>query len=164
MKTTQMITAIAAVLALSACDTTAIDGSSTGANGGVGSTGNSFGSQYGTVGEIAPGVADRVFFGYDSAAIDADSQDVLARQAAWLNQNPSVNITVEGHCDERGTREYNIALGERRAYSAKKFLVSQGVSSNRISTVSYGKERPAAIGSNSSAWGENRRAVTVAIQ
>ncbi|MEQ1706615.1 MAG: peptidoglycan-associated lipoprotein Pal, partial [Rickettsiales bacterium] len=86
----------------------------------------------------------------------------LEVQANWLKQNANVNITIEGHCDERGPREYNIALGERRATAAKKFLVGLGVSANRVSTISYGKERPAVAGSDESAWSQNRRAVTVA--
>lgn len=107
--------------------------------------------------------SDRVFFAYDSSALSSTAQSTLARQAKWLNKNSDVKVTVEGHCDERGTREYNIALGARRAAAAKRQLVALGVSSARISTVSYGKERPAVTGSNSAAWAENRRAVTVLI-
>lgn len=157
------IAAFAAVAALSACDSSPNSSSNTAGTGGAGfESGSPYAS--GSMGEIAPGVADRVFFDYDSSAIDSDGQGVLSSQAAWLNQNPSVSVTLEGHCDERGTREYNIALGERRAYSAKKFLVSQGVAANRISTVSYGKERPAVVGSDEGSWAQNRRAVTVVTQ
>jgi peptidoglycan-associated lipoprotein len=105
-------------------------------------------------------VGDRVHFDYDSAELDDDSRTTLDRQVEFLNQNPSIMITVEGHCDERGTREYNLALGEKRASSVKDYLIASGVNSARISTVSYGKERPQVLGSNSAAWKMNRRSVT----
>ncbi len=104
---------------------------------------------------------DTVLFGYDSYELDAEARGVLARHADWLRGNPGVRITLEGHCDERGTREYNLALGERRANSAKNFLVGQGIAVDRISTISYGKERPAAEGSDDAANAQNRRAVTM---
>lgn len=106
-------------------------------------------------------VGDRVFFGTDKHNLDAESQDVLRRQAAYLAENPSASIVIEGHADERGTREYNLGLGDRRATSARDYLVSLGVNSSRIRTLSYGKERPVAVGSNENAWAQNRRAVTV---
>lgn len=106
-------------------------------------------------------VGDRVFFAFDSSVVTSDGQRVLERQAAWLKRFPYIDVTIEGHADERGTREYNLALGERRANAAKKYLVSLGVDSSRISTVSYGKERPAVLGSTEEAWAQNRRAVTV---
>ncbi len=109
-------------------------------------------------------VGDRVFFAYDSSALTSEGQATLERQAAWLTQNSGVNVTLEGHCDERGTREYNLALGERRANSAKNFLVSLGIPEMRITTVSYGKERPAVVGSNEASWAQNSRAVTVIAQ
>ena len=105
-------------------------------------------------------VGDRVHFDYDSAELDDDSRATLDRQVEFLNQNPSIIITIEGHCDERGTREYNLALGEKRASSVKDYLIASGVNSARISTVSYGKERPQVLGSNSAAWKMNRRSVT----
>ena len=107
--------------------------------------------------------SDRVFFAYDSSALSATAQRTLDKQAGWLKKHADVKVSVEGHADERGTREYNIALGARRAAAAKNQLVKLGVSAARISTVSYGKERPAVTGSNSSAWAENRRAVTVLV-
>jgi len=107
--------------------------------------------------------SDRVLFALDSHDLDGDARATLDRQAAWLNQYPQVTITVEGHCDERGTREYNLALGDRRANSAKNYLASRGISASRISTISYGKERPAVEGSDESAWAQNRRAVTVLV-
>lgn len=108
--------------------------------------------------------SDTIFFDTDSFDIDAQDQSTLRSQARWLAQFPNKNIRVEGHADERGTRDYNLALGERRANAAKNFLVSLGVSSNRINTVSYGKERPQAVGSNENAWAQNRRAVTITVQ
>ena len=105
-------------------------------------------------------VGDRVHFDYDSAELGDDSRATLDRQVEFLNQNPSIMITIEGHCDERGTREYNLALGEKRASSVKDYLIASGVNSARISTVSYGKERPQVLGSNSAAWKMNRRSVT----
>lgn len=104
---------------------------------------------------------DRVFFDFDSSTLSSAAQKTLNKQVAWLKKNPTVNVGVEGHCDERGTREYNLALGDRRANAVRKYLVSSGIASNRISTVSYGKERPAVLGSNSAAWAENRRSVTI---
>jgi len=107
---------------------------------------------------------DRILFETDRFNVDAEDQDVLQRQAQWLAQYPGTRITVEGHADERGTRDYNLALGERRANSAKNFLVSVGVDASRIQTVSYGKERPSALGSDEQAWAQNRRAVTVTVR
>jgi peptidoglycan-associated lipoprotein len=105
--------------------------------------------------------ADTIHFGTDKYDIDDPSHAILDSQAQWLARYPAVHITIEGHCDERGTREYNLALGDRRANSAKNFLVSAGVSASRISVISYGKERPVATGSDEDAWAQNRRAVTV---
>lgn len=106
-------------------------------------------------------VGDRVFFAYDKFDLSADARRTLERQAAWLKQYASVRLTVEGHADERGTREYNLALGERRANAAKDYLVALGVPAARLTTVSYGKERPAVLGSNEAAWSQNRRSVSV---
>ena len=105
--------------------------------------------------------SDRVFFALDSAAIGSNDQTTLDRQAQWLKKNGNVKVSIEGHCDERGTREYNLALGERRADAVKNYLLSSGISASRVSTVSYGKERPAVLGSSSAAHAENRRGVTV---
>jgi peptidoglycan-associated lipoprotein len=109
-------------------------------------------------------IADRVFFNTNASNIDADDANVLRSQAEWLQRYQNKNVVIEGHCDERGTRDFNIALGARRANSAKNYLASLGVNSARISTVSYGKERPDAMGSNEEAWARNRRAVTVTVQ
>jgi len=105
--------------------------------------------------------SDTVNFGTDRYDLDDEATMILARQVAWLKQHPNVRVTLEGHCDERGTREYNLALGERRANAAKNYLVSNGVDAGRISVISYGKERPIALGSDEAAWAQNRRAVTV---
>lgn len=107
--------------------------------------------------------ADTIYFDTDRYNIDAADTAALQTQAQWLMRYPAKRATIEGHCDERGTRDYNLALGERRANAAKNYLVSLGVDASRISTVSYGKERPAALGSNEEAWSKNRRAVTVTI-
>lgn len=106
-------------------------------------------------------VKDRVFFDYDKSDIRRDQAGSLDAQAEWLKRYPNVTITVEGHCDERGTREYNLALGERRAAAVKRYLQSKGIAANRIATISYGKERPVAVGSNEAAWSQNRRGVSV---
>lgn len=106
-------------------------------------------------------VQDRVFFGYDSSKLSEDAKKILTTQAEWLKSDPSVTITIEGHCDERGTREYNLALGEKRANSARSFLVSNGVEISRIKVISYGKERPAFFGGKDESLAKNRRAVTV---
>ena len=106
-------------------------------------------------------VGNTVYFGYDSAVLDGNSQATLFRQAAFLTGNPSLTVTIEGHCDERGTREYNLALGERRAAAARDYLLAQGVDPARIRVISYGKERPVAAGSNETSWSKNRRAATV---
>ena len=110
---------------------------------------------------LAVNVPDRIFFAYDSYSLTSDAQDTLANQAKWLKANGSVTISIEGHADERGTREYNLALGDRRANAAKDFLMAQGISSNRITTISFGKERPVNAASNATAWAQNRRSVTV---
>nr|WP_237714029.1 peptidoglycan-associated lipoprotein Pal [Novosphingobium sp. Rr 2-17] len=107
--------------------------------------------------------ADTIYFNTDRYDIDSADQQALARQAQWLMQFPNKRATIEGHCDERGTREYNLALGERRANSAKNYLASLGVDPSRVTTVSFGKERPIATGSDEQSWAQNRRAVTVTI-
>lgn len=113
---------------------------------------------------VASVTADRVFFDTDKFDIDTEDQAVLRSQAAWLARYPNKRVTIEGHCDERGTRDYNIALGDRRANAAKNFLATLGVDAARISTISYGKERPEALGSDEASWARNRRAVTVTVQ
>ena len=114
-----------------------------------------------TVKYLASGVPDRVFFATNESILTTKSRDTLRKQAAWLRKNSSINVVVEGHADERGTREYNLALGERRANAVKDYLMTYGSSSNRISVISYGKERPVDSGSDPLAWSKNRRSVTV---
>ncbi len=106
-------------------------------------------------------VQDRVLFDYDSSQLNEAAQTVLKTQSEWLKSDNSIKITIEGHCDERGTREYNLALGEKRANAAKNFLVSNGIDASRIKVISYGKERPAFVGAGEEAMAKNRRAVTV---
>jgi peptidoglycan-associated lipoprotein len=105
-------------------------------------------------------VGDTIHFAFDQYNVEESDKTVLGRQAAWLAKYPAVRVTVEGHCDERGTREYNLALGARRANAVKEYLVSQGVSTARVETVSYGKERPICTESNEACWAQNRRGVT----
>ena len=114
-----------------------------------------------TVEYLASGVPDRVFFATNESVLTTASRDTLRKQAAWLRKNSDITIVLEGHADERGTREYNLALGERRANAAKDYLMTYGISSNRISVISYGKERPVDSGSNPLSWSKNRRSVTV---
>jgi peptidoglycan-associated lipoprotein len=110
--------------------------------------------------DLEASAGDRVFFEFDRSDITPESQQILSRQADWLRRYPNVTVTIEGHCDERGTREYNLALGERRAQAAKNVLVASGIPASRISTISYGKERPTVVGSNEEAWAQNRVAIT----
>ena len=114
-----------------------------------------------TVEYLANGVPDRVFFATNKSVLTTAARDTLRKQAAWMRKNKDITVSVEGHADERGTREYNLALGERRANAAKDYLMTYGISGNRISVISYGKERPVNNGSNPLAWSQNRRSVTV---
>lgn len=118
------------------------------------------GPRQGSQQDLVVNVGDRIFFGYDRFDLTPEAQAQLEVQAQWLQQHSNVSITIKGHTDERGTREYNLGLGERRANSVKNYLVALGVSPNRISTISFGKEQPAVLGSNPSSWAQNRRAVT----
>ena len=114
-----------------------------------------------TVEYLASGVPDRVFFATNESILTTRSRETLRKQATWLRENSGISVVLEGHADERGTREYNLALGERRANAAKDYLMTYGVSANRISVISYGKERPVDSGSNPLSWSKNRRSVTV---
>jgi peptidoglycan-associated lipoprotein len=114
----------------------------------------------GSVGDFRQNVGDRVYFDTDSSNVREDGRQTLNRQAEWLKKYGNYQITIEGHCDERGTREYNLALGERRANAARQYLIAQGIPASRLKTVSYGKERPDPVGSDEAAWARNRRAVT----
>ena len=155
----KFVSLFAAVLLVAAC----ADDSSM-----VSSEGSSMTSDVAAT-DIAPGspedflvnVGDRVFFGFDRYDLTAAARATLERQAQWLQRFPNRRLVVEGHADERGTREYNLALGERRANAVKNYLVAVGVSPSRITTISYGKEQPAVLGATEAAWAQNRRAVTV---
>jgi len=127
-----------------------------GGPGGVGMGAAVPGSQQ----DLAQTAGDRVFFEFDRSDISPEAQQTLQRQAQWLQRYPNVTVTIEGHCDERGTREYNLALGERRANAAKQVLIAAGVQASRVSTISYGKDRPVVPGSNEEAWAQNRVAIT----
>ena len=114
-----------------------------------------------TVEFLATGVKDRVFFATNKSILTTASRDTLRKQSAWMRKNKDITVTVEGHADERGTREYNLALGDRRANSVKDYLLTYGISGGRLSVISYGKERPVNSGSSPLAWSQNRRSVTV---
>jgi peptidoglycan-associated lipoprotein len=168
------------ILLLAACSSTPEDMAGATGQGGAGAAAGGLGSGditasglggagSGQASGIVPGsqedleinVGDRVFFAFDSAVLDQTAQQTLDRQALWLQQHPSLTVTIEGHADERGTREYNLALGERRATAVKNYLVAKGIDPQRILTISYGEERPVDPGHNEAAWALNRRAVTV---
>lgn len=150
---------MAALVLVAACDTTGDEDGLNGANGGKAGV-----ARPGTQEDLTVNVGDRVFFGFDKSDLTPEARATLDRQVAWLKKYAAIKVTVEGHADERGTREYNLALGERRAVAAKNYLVAAGISADRVKTVSYGKERPAVLGSNEAAWAQNRRAVTVVTQ
>ena len=149
---------VAAVLLVAACEQKPAD---QGAQGGTGTGGAGQMSDVAKLRDDLQKVGDRIYFAFDKSDITAESRATLQKQAQLLQQNPSVTITIQGHCDERGTVEYNLGLGERRANAAKQALIALGVAANRIQTISYGKERPAVVGHTEQAWAQNRRAVTV---
>lgn len=161
----RIISAIAALTLVAACSSDPETGATNTGAGGSTTTAPAAPVQSsitpGSLEDFVVNVGDRVYFDTDSSSLSSTAQDTLAKQAAWLRAYPSVNITVEGHADERGTPEYNLALGDHRANAAKNYLVSQGVSAGRVNTISYGKERPVALGSNEEAWAQNRRSVAV---
>jgi peptidoglycan-associated lipoprotein len=152
-----LVAAISMALALGACAHNPDDANPL--NGGLGANGAA--GAPGSVQEFTASVGDRVFFETDSTELTSVGQTTLDHQAQWLNQYSRYAFTIEGHADERGTREYNFALGARRAESAKDYLISKGISGSRIKTISYGKERPVAVCDDISCWSQNRRAVTV---
>lgn len=155
------LTLLAAVLLLAACSGDQTNKAATTGTGGAAPPPAAATVQPGSEQDLVQNVGDRVFFDFDKSDIKPEGRAVLQRQADWLKKYPNVTVTVEGHCDDRGTREYNLALGERRATAVKKMLVALGVPANRLSTISYGKERPAVVGDNEQAWAQNRRGVTV---
>ncbi len=163
---TRLLSLFAALLLVAACATNDPATSGSGDGSGAANAGANAGA---TAGQAAPGseeqfvveVGDRVFFDTDQSTLTAEARNTLNNQAAWLQQYSQFNLLIEGHADERGTREYNLALGERRANAVRNYLVTRGVPANRIQTISYGKERPEVVGSNPGAWAQNRRSVTV---
>ena len=154
----KLLCLMATLALVSACETLGLDSGEGGANGAGGARGA---ARPGTQEDMVVNVGDRVFFAFDKSDLSTEAQGTLDRQATWLKKYSAAKVTLEGHCDERGTREYNIALGERRAVAAKNYLVAAGIPASRINTISYGKERPAVVGSNEAAWAQNRRAVTI---
>lgn len=158
----RLLSVVAAAVLVAACSSDPENtGTGTSAGGGSGSGMTSSAVRPGSQEDLVANVGDRVFFDTDRSTIRPDGRATLDKQSAWLKQNPSTTITVEGHADERGTREYNLALGNRRATAVKNYLVATGINANRITTISYGKERPAVVGSNEQAWSQNRRGVSV---
>lgn len=163
----KLIALIGAVSLLSACETASqkvVSGSA--ANSGAASTSvnktkSLFAKAKQTASDKLIAVGDRVLFDYDSSKLDSSAKILLDAQSRFLRANTDLNFIVEGHCDERGTREYNLALGEKRATVVRDYLVIQGIDPDRIKVISYGKEKPAVVGSNGMAWSKNRRAVTI---
>lgn len=151
---------LAAVLLLAACSTSPTTTENT--SGGTGTAAETqAGPAPGSREDFTQNVGDRVFFDFNESAIKPEGRQTLQKQAAWLQKYTNVTVTVEGHCDDRGTREYNLALGARRANAAKQALVALGIPANRIQTISYGKDRPVVAGDNDSAWAQNRVSITV---
>jgi peptidoglycan-associated lipoprotein len=149
----KILGALAAVTLLAACASKEQQ-----AAGGTGAT--AAGPVPGSQEDLVANVGDRIFFDFDRAAVRPDEQATLDRQAAWLGKYPTVNMQIAGNCDERGTEEYNLALGQRRANAAASYLGAKGVSTARMTTISYGKNRPTALGSTEEAWAQNRNAIT----
>ena len=150
----KLLGALAAVALLAACSDKDKAGAATGA--GAATSGPVPGSQE----DLVANVGDRVFFDFDRSSLRDDARATLDRQAGWLGKYPQVNVQVAGNCDDRGTEEYNLALGQRRANSSRDYLVARGVAGSRISTISYGKDRPTALGDNEQAWAQNRNTIT----
>ena len=166
MKFKSLAVLFAALFLVAACESTSTESGNAGGDGKMMKKGKKkapprgFAIAPGSAQDLVVNVGDRVFYALNKSNLSAAARTTLEKQAAWLKKFGAVKITVEGHADERGTREYNLALGERRANSAKDFLVALGVSPNRIKTISYGKERPVALGHDEASWSQNRRGVT----
>ena len=156
----RFLTLVAAAALLAACSDNATT-SSAGTSTATSPSGSMGSVVKGSQADFVANVGDRVFFAFDKYDLTPESRAQLAKWVDFLKAYPNDQLTVEGHCDERGTREYNLALGERRANAVKSFLVAQGVAAARLKTISYGKERPAVLGSNAEAWAQNRRGVGV---
>ena len=152
----RMVGVAAMVLLLAACSSNQPAPATSGVPSSVGGPGFAPGSQQ----DLAATAGDRVFFAYDQSTISSEGQQILERQAQWLKRYAQVSVTIEGHCDERGTREYNLALGERRAQAVKNVLVALGIPAARIQTISYGKDRPIVVGSDEGGYAQNRVGIT----
>jgi peptidoglycan-associated lipoprotein len=152
--------AFAALALLAACSDTPAPASSTAATGTGATMTTTAGVVPGSQEDLVANVGDRVFYAFDRSDLTPEDQGTLDRQSAWLGKYASNNVQIAGNCDERGTEEYNIALGQRRANAARDYLVAKGVAAGRITTISYGKDRPTALGSNEDAWRQNRNAIT----
>lgn len=150
----KILGAFAAVALLAAC------ANNTGASNGSGATAATSGPAPGSEEDLVANVGDRVFYAFNKSTLSGEARATLDRQAAWLAKYPQVNVLVAGNCDDRGTEEYNLALGKRRANAARDYLVAKGVAASRIQTISYGKDKPTAMGDNEQAWAQNRNAIT----
>ena len=164
MRLLKVLSVLSALTLIAACETASTEGAAKSGTGAAPATSGTTMAPSGAMtltSELAQ-AGDRVFFDYDKYNLKPQGRATVEKQAALLKKYPNAAITLEGHCDERGTREYNLALGERRANAVKDYLVALGIPAARIKTISYGKERPAALGSTEAAWAQNRRGVTVA--
>lgn len=165
----KFLSLLAAAVLLSACESSMEESAAATSAGTTVGTGSGTETTSTAMPELDPrsqewlvvNVGDRVFFDFDKSDLKPEAQDTIEKVVAWMKQYPDVTLTIEGHCDERGTREYNLALGERRANSVYRYMIALGIDPSRLSTISYGKERPAVLGSNESAWAQNRRGVFV---
>lgn len=151
------VSALAVIALLAACSS---NNPNTAASTGTGATAATAGPAPGSEEDLVRNVGDRVFFAFDKSNLSDESRATLDRQATWLGRYPQVGVQIAGNCDDRGTEEYNLALGQRRANAARDYLVARGVNTGRITTISYGKDRPTALGDNEEAWAQNRNAIT----
>ena len=155
----KLLGALAAASLLAACANNPPP-ATTGASNGSGAAVSTAGPAPGSEEDLVANVGDRVFYGFNAASLSGDARSTLDRQSAWLGRYPQVSVQLAGNCDDRGTEEYNLALGQRRANSARDYLVARGVDAARVSTISYGKDRPTAQGDDEQAWAQNRNAIT----
>ncbi|MSO93246.1 MAG: peptidoglycan-associated lipoprotein Pal [Rhodospirillales bacterium] len=162
MRLLKVLSVLSALTLIAACETASTEGAAKSGTGAAPATAGTTMAPAMTLSSELAQVGDRVFFDYDKYNLKPQGRATVEKQAALLKKYPNAAVTVEGHCDERGTREYNLALGERRANAVKDYLVALGIPAARIKTISYGKERPAALGSTEAAWAQNRRAVSIA--
>jgi peptidoglycan-associated lipoprotein len=154
----KMMAALGALALLAACSNNPETPAATAS--GTGASASTAGPVPGSEEDLVANVGDRVFYAFNSSQLSGDARSTLDRQSGWLGRYPQVSVQMAGNCDDRGTEEYNLALGQRRANAARDYLVARGVSSARISTISYGKDRPTALGDNEEAWAQNRNAIT----